>query len=88
MKVVLQALIGSIAIHIVFLVGMMLVNYIKTRNYKPDISSAWDKVETLQGEVVFGNVIPPFLYLFTFIGVTVICGIIIFSYKKIFELMG
>ncbi|MCM3412695.1 hypothetical protein M3676_22305 [Metabacillus litoralis] len=61
---------------------MMLVGYIKTRNYKPDISSAWDKVETLQSEVDFGKANSPFLYLFTFIGVTVICGIIIFSYKK------
>lgn len=83
MKVVLQAFIGSIAIHIVYLVGMMLVSYIKTRNYKPDIASAWDKVETLQSEVVFDKVNSPFLYLFTFIGVAVICGIIIFSYKKL-----
>ncbi len=83
MKVVLQAFIGSIAIHIVYLVGMMLVGYIKTRNYKPDIASAWNKVETHQSEVVFGKVNSPFLYLFTFIGVTVICGIIIFSYKKL-----
>ena len=83
MKTVLQALIGSIAIHLVYMVGMMVVSYIKTRNYKPDIASAWDKVETLQNEVVFGRVNSPFLYLLTFIGVTVICGIIIFSYKKL-----
>lgn len=83
MKTVLQALIGSIAIHLVYMVGMMVVSYIKTRNYKPDIASAWDKVETLQNEVVFGRVNSPFPYLLTFIGVTVICGIIIFLYKKL-----
>ncbi|MFS0639227.1 hypothetical protein AB1K84_25470 [Mesobacillus foraminis] len=83
MKVVFQAFIGSIAIHIIYIVGMMLVGYIKTRNYKPDIANAWDKVETLQSEVVFGKVNYPFLYLLTFIGVTVICGIIMFSYNKL-----
>ncbi len=83
MKVILQAFIGSIAIHIVYLVGMMIVSYLKTRNYKPDIASAWDKVETLQSEVVFGRGNSPFLYLFTFIGVTVICGIFIFLYEKL-----
>ncbi|RRN66711.1 hypothetical protein EI200_25380 [Peribacillus simplex] len=86
MNLVFQAFIGSIAIHIIYLVGMMLVGYIKTRNYKPDIASAWDKVETLQNEVVFGKVNSPFLYLFTFVGVTVICGIVIFSYKKLFNI--
>jgi hypothetical protein len=83
MKVIFQAIIGSVVIHIIYLVGMMLVSYIKTRNYKPDIANAWDKVETLQSEVVFGKVGSPFLYLFTFIGVTVICGIIMFSYKRL-----
>ncbi|MGE7771402.1 hypothetical protein ACQKMK_12780 [Viridibacillus arvi] len=82
---VLQAFIGSIVIHVVCFGGMMLVGYIKTRNYKLDISSAWDNVETLQSEVVFSKVNSPFLYLFTFVGVAVICGIIIFLYKKLFN---
>ncbi|WP_395537098.1 hypothetical protein [Klebsiella pneumoniae] len=55
MKLVLQVLIGSIAIPIVYFVGMMLVGYIKTRNYKPDIANAWDNVDTLQSEVVFSK---------------------------------
>lgn len=83
MKMILQAFFCSIIIHIIYIVGMMLVGYIKTRNYKPDIESTWDKAETLQSEVDFGKVNSPFLYLYTFIGVTVICGIIIFSYNAI-----
>ncbi|MDQ0229219.1 menaquinol-cytochrome c reductase cytochrome b subunit [Metabacillus malikii] len=78
MKLILQAFFCSIIIHIIYIVGMMLVSYIKTRNYKPDIASMWDKAETLQSEVVFGKVNSTFLSLYTFIGVTVICGIIIF----------
>ena len=82
-KTVLQAVISSVVIHLVYIVRQMVVGYIKTRNYNPDIVSAWDKGETLKNEVVFGKAISPFIYLLTFIGVTVICGIFIFLYKKL-----
>jgi hypothetical protein len=82
MKVVLQAIIGSIVIHVIYIVGMVLVGYIKTRNYKPDIAVASDKVEILQNEVVLGKVISPGFVFLTFVGVAVICGFIIFLYKK------
>ena len=87
MSLVLQALSGSIAIHIVYFVGMMLVGYIKTRNQKPNFTSVWDNVEALKSEVAYSKANTPFLYLFTFIGVAVICGIIIFSCKDLFQLM-
>ena len=77
MMLFLQAFISSIIIHVVFFFAMMLAGYIKTRNYKPDISRAWDNVESLQSDVVFSKANTPFLYLFTFIGVAVLCGIII-----------
>jgi hypothetical protein len=83
MKVILPALIISFVIHIIYFVGMMSVSYLKTRNYKPDLANAWDNVETLQSEVVFGKVGSPFLYFITFVGVTAICGIVMFSYKKL-----
>lgn len=82
MRLVVKAFIGSIVIHVVYFVGMLLAGYIITRNYKPDITSAWDNVETLQSEVVISNDNSPILYLFTFVGVAVFCGIIIISYKK------
>ncbi|MDP1419646.1 hypothetical protein Q8G35_14790 [Peribacillus simplex] len=83
MKVVLQAIIGSISIHVIYVVVMMLVGYIKTKNYKPDIESAWDTVATLQNEVEFGSVTPPYFYVLSFLGVSVICGIVILSYEKL-----
>ncbi|MDO7486499.1 hypothetical protein Q5O89_12975 [Peribacillus frigoritolerans] len=83
MKVVLQAIIGSISIHVIYVVVMMLVGYIKTKNYKPDIESAWDIVETLQNKVEFGSVTPPHYYVLSFLGVSVICGIVILSYEKL-----
>ncbi|MGY3312884.1 hypothetical protein ACV242_001380 [Peribacillus simplex] len=84
MKLVLQAFIGSIALHVLYIVSLMLVSMIKTKNYKPDIVSAWDKVDTLQKEVeIVGKVIPPYFYVLSFVGVAAICGIIILMYSKI-----
>ncbi|MFE5430817.1 hypothetical protein [Peribacillus simplex] len=64
MKVVLQAIIGSISIHVIYVVVVILVGYIKTKNYKPDIENAWDKVETLQNEVEIVSVASPHFYHF------------------------
>ncbi len=83
MKLVLQAFRFSIAIHIVYFVGMMLVGYIQTRNYKADFTSNWDNLATLQSEVTFSKANSPFLYLITFVGVAVIYLL----YKKTFKLI-
>lgn len=64
MKVVLQAIIGSISIHIIYVVVMMLVGYIK--NYKPDFENAWGKVGNLQNEVEFVSYAPSFLCFIIF----------------------
>lgn len=86
MRVVLQAIIGSILIHVIYIVGMMLVGYIKTKNYKPDISSVWDRVDTLEKEVVIvGKVTPPYFYVLSFVGVAVICGIVLLSLDRLVD---
>ena len=83
MKVILQAMIGSISIHAIYVVVMMLVGYIKTKNYKPDIENAWGMVENLQNEVEFVSDTPYHFYVLSFLGVSVICGIVILSYEKL-----
>lgn len=47
---------------------MKLVGYFKTNAYKPDIVVAWDKVEILQNEVVFGKIISSNFALLSFVG--------------------
>jgi hypothetical protein len=69
LKTVIQSLVVSFVIHLIYIVGIMIVGYIKTRNYKPDIANRWGKVETLQNEVAFGTLGSPLFFLFTFIGV-------------------
>ncbi|MEK5038660.1 hypothetical protein [Sporosarcina sp. FSL K6-3457] len=82
MKLVLQAVIGSIAIHVIFTVGLMVVGYIKTKNYKPNLAEKWDAtVVVLQDEVVFGKIISPSFGLLSIMGVAVILGFIIFTLK-------
>ncbi|MCK1985727.1 MULTISPECIES: hypothetical protein [Peribacillus] len=83
MKVVLQAIIGSISIHAIYVVVMMLVGYIKTKNYKPDIENAWGAVENLHNEVEFVSATPSHFYVLSFLGVSVICGIVILSFEKL-----
>ncbi|MGM0789783.1 MAG: hypothetical protein ACQEUD_06790 [Bacillota bacterium] len=81
MTLIFQSFIGSVVIHVIYIVGVMLVGYLKTKNYKPNMASSWDKAETLQSEVVFGKVSSPFLYFILFLGITVICGVVISLYK-------
>ncbi|WP_042150516.1 membrane protein [Paucisalibacillus sp. EB02] len=85
MKTMLQAFFASIFIHIIYIGGMILVGFIKTKNYQPDIAGAWENVEMLQNEVAIGYVYSPIIYLFSIIGLTVICGIIILLYKNFFK---
>lgn len=83
MKVVLQAVIASVAIHVIFTLGMMLMGYIKTKNYKPNLAERWDDtVVVLQDEVVFGKVTSPVFGILSIMGVAVILGFIIFLSKK------
>ena len=83
MKVVLQAVLGSIAIHVILIMGMMAVGYIKMKNYKPNITdTSDDTVVVLQDEVVFGTVMSPVFGLFSIVGVAAILGLIIVSYFK------
>ncbi|MFA9560153.1 hypothetical protein ACERII_22820 [Evansella sp. AB-rgal1] len=82
MKLVFQAIICSIIIHVVYISSIIFVGYIKTRNYVPDIASSYESVEYLQNEVTFGVVFSPFFFLFTFVGVAAICGCILYFYKN------
>ncbi|WP_226678185.1 hypothetical protein [Mesobacillus jeotgali] len=83
MKLFIQAAIGSIAIHVIYFVGILLIGYIKTMNYTPDIEDSWESVDTLQNGVAFGMTGSPFFFLFTFIGVTLFCEMVIVLYRKV-----
>ena len=48
MKLFIQAGIGSIVIHVIYFMGMLLIGYIKTMNYTPDIEGSWESITHLR----------------------------------------
>lgn len=88
MKLFIQAAIGSIAIHVIYFLGIVLIGYIKTINYTPDIEGSLESVDTLQNEVAFGVTGSPFFFIFTFIGMTFFCEMVIVLYRKVKRAQG
>jgi quinol-cytochrome oxidoreductase complex cytochrome b subunit len=88
MKLFIQAAIGSIAIHVLYFVSILIIGYIKTLNYTPDIEGSWNSVDPLQNEVAFGMTGSPFFFVFSFIGVTLFCEALIVLYRKVKEVQG
>lgn len=85
MKTIILSLCVSFIVHLIYLLGTLGVAYYKTKNYTPNLENEWDNVETLQNEVAFGVAGNPLVFQFTFIGVALICGFIIISYKRSFS---
>jgi quinol-cytochrome oxidoreductase complex cytochrome b subunit len=83
LKTIIQAIIASIAIHLLYFLGTMLTGLVKTLNYQPNIARAWNDAEMLQSEVAIGYVASTNFYLYSFLGVTVVCIIIIILFKKV-----
>ena len=85
MKIVIQAFIVSVVIHLVYIFCTIGIGYIKTKLYKPEISGEWEKVDYLQNEVAFGMIGSPIFLVFTLVGIALICGVFIYLYKKFFS---
>lgn len=82
LKTVIQSLAVSLGLHLIYLFAIFLIGYFKTRNYQPELANQWENVHTLQNEVAFGFSTSPLLFLFTFIGLTVLSGLVILFYRK------
>ncbi|KAF0995480.1 hypothetical protein [Geobacillus sp. TFV-3] len=81
MKTVIQALLISLVVHIVYFAATIGIGYWKTKLYKPDVANAWEHVDMLQNEVVFGQAGSSVVYLFSFVGVAMISGLVLYVYK-------
>jgi hypothetical protein len=71
LKVIIQAILCSITIHIVYFISTMTIGYIRTKRYVPDMEAAWNNVEKLPNRISFGDTISPALYFFSLVIVTV-----------------
>jgi amino acid transporter len=84
LKIVKQSLIVSLVAHILYILGTVVVGYLNAKSYSPDIMNSYQKTELLQNNIAFGFINPLF-FLLSFIVLTVICGLVLFLYKKIFN---
>lgn len=71
-------IIGSVTLHIIYFLSLMIIGYFKTVNVRPSSENAI----ALENDVAFGTTIAPTFYLITFVGVAVLCGVILFLYQR------
>ena len=82
MKMIIQALLASLLIHVVYIISMISIGYFQTKAYVPGNAIAFHKVDMLQNEVAFGVVVSPLFGVLSFIGVAAACRIAFHLYKK------
>ncbi|MCM3745699.1 hypothetical protein M3193_16360 [Sporosarcina luteola] len=85
MKAVIQALLFSFLLHLIYIAGVLLTGSIQTKYYEPDILKSWNNVDVLQNEVAFGVIGSPLILLYTFIGTTLISALVLYSNSKLKE---
>jgi hypothetical protein len=61
----------------------MLIGYIKTKRYVPDLEAPLNKIEYLENNVTFATSIHPANYVLSLAGVAMICYLLIIVFKKV-----
>lgn len=85
MKVIIQVIFCTIAIHIVYFISTMIIGYIRTKRYVPDMEAAWNNVDNLPNRIIIrAPTISPAFYFLSLVIVAILCGLIIFLSKRIF----
>jgi len=84
-KVLIQAIIYSGIIHLLYFLCIAVVGLITTVRYKPDITNHWNELTPLQHQVAFGSTYSPFTFLLTFIAMTFLSASFIILYRKLFQ---
>lgn len=82
MKIIFQAIASSILIHLVYMLGTMLVGFIQTLIYRPDLETAWKQLDNLQNEAVFGITFSPYLMIVSIVSFAFVCWIILLVVQK------
>jgi hypothetical protein len=62
----------------------MIIGYIRTKRYVPDMEAAWNNAEKLPNRISFGATISPALYFPSLVIVALLCGLIILLSKRTF----
>ncbi|MGN1401572.1 MAG: hypothetical protein ACI4XL_08735 [Bacillus sp. (in: firmicutes)] len=83
MRIVLQSMVISFVVHIIYLVGAVGIGYVQTLNYKPDIGGEWENLHILSSHTAFGYTGFPYVLLFTFFGVALVSWFSLLLGKKV-----
>lgn len=89
MKIIAQAVAASFLIHVIYLFGTLLLGFIQTLIFRPNIETAWRQLDNLQSQVVFGASISPFIVVFSFVTISFFCWFfLLFIQKKSNRIVG
>ena len=77
MKRLTHAALISAALHLVYFIATFGIGFIRTLMYEPDIIAEADNVVVLQDAVVIGTTGAPFLFVYTFFGITLIAALLL-----------
>lgn len=83
MKITKRAMLISTALHLLYLIATFGIGFIRTLNYTPDIIADADNVTMLQNEVTIGTTGSPLIYVFTWIGLSVLLALGMFTAQRI-----
>ncbi|MCT4783999.1 MULTISPECIES: hypothetical protein [Exiguobacterium] len=83
MKRLTHAALISAALHLVYFIAKFGIGFLRTFTYEPDIIAEADNVVVLQDEMVIGTTGTPFLYVFTWMGLTVMLALGLLMFQRI-----
>ncbi len=82
MKILMQSLIFSSVVHIIYIGGIVGYSRLLTRSYIPDSSRSYENVTYLQNEIVFGYAGRPIYIVFSIIISTLIGTVFIQLFRE------
>ncbi|MBD7906715.1 hypothetical protein [Sporosarcina gallistercoris] len=89
MKIIVQAIAASLLIHVIYMFGTLLLGFIQTLIYRPDIETAWKQIDNLQSQAVFGVTFSPYIMIVSLASIAFVCWfVLLFVQKKSGRFVG
>lgn len=83
MKLLWQAAVGAMLVHMLYWATAFLIGYVKTMMYQPNIEALFGNEQVVQAEVSFGYTLSPLWYGASFFVATLVFWSLLAMYKKV-----
>lgn len=83
MKYVGMGLLFSLGLYLIYLVGTVIVGFVKMWNYTPEMDKNIGNVQLLDQGIALGITGSPIFFIITFLGMALLFTLIIYSYQKL-----